>query len=227
MNNKIVTKSEVLNIACSWLSLAIPWITPVNDSVEGIRSFYDKVLFDKLANILSNQDSDFNEWLKISEKFDENNSAYNKMVKQLIYYINAINEADLLYAFSNLLRAYKCGLICKNDFFRLGSCLTRLLAEDAVYLAENIHRGKIAENIYCIALANNGLMYNKSRGFVEDDEEAEENYYCFTDMGKMIDKYALNYGNEERYKYGEPDAALAKQKLVYTKNNIGTLLAGL
>lgn len=133
-------KEEIINVACSWLSLGIPWITPIKDSVETIQSFYDKVLFEKLAFVLSNQDSDFDDWLKISEKFDEDNKAYSKIVKQLIYYINAMNEADLLFAFSNLLRAYKCGLICKNDFFRMGFCLTKLLAEDAKYLADNIEK---------------------------------------------------------------------------------------
>ena len=210
-------KSEIINMTCSWLSLGIPWIAPLKDSVESIHSLYDQVLFEKLAFVLSNQDSDFDYWLKISEKFDEDNKAYSKMVKQLIYYINAMNETDLLFAFSNLLRAYKCGLICKNDFFRMGFCLTKLLAEDAKYLADNIGKDKIEENIYCISLSNNSLMYNKSRGFSEGEDDVEKEFYGFTEMGKMLDKYALNYGNEERYSYGEPDAALSELKLTYNQ----------
>ena len=211
-------KNEIINTTCSWLSLGIPCITPIKDTVEAIHSFYDKVLFDKLAYVLSNQESDFDDWLKISEKFDEDNKAYNKMVKQLIYYINAMNETDLLFAFSNLLRAYKCGLICKNDFFRLGFCLTKLLVEDAQYLSNNISKGSIEENIYCISLSNNGLMYNRSRGFSDSESDAEKEFYSFTQMGKMLDKYALNFGNEERYNYKEVDASLSEQKLTYNQN---------
>ena len=129
-----------------------------------------------------------------------------------------MNEEELLSAFSNLLRAYKDGLICKNDFFRLGFCLTKLLAEDAKYLVDNIKKEKIEENIYCISLSNIGLMYNKSRGFSENDDDAEIEFYCFTQMGKMLDKYALNYRNTDRYQYKEPDSSLAEQKLTYNQN---------
>ena len=184
-------KEELINMACSWVSLAFPWVSSLKESKESIQSISDKVLFNKLAFVLSNQDSNFNEWLKISEKFNEDNKAYLKMVKKLIYYINAMNEEELLSAFSNLLRAYKDGLICKNDFFRLGFCLTKLLAEDAKYLVDNIKKEKIEENIYCISLSNIGLMYNKSRGFSENDDDVEIEFYCFTQMGKMLDKYAL------------------------------------
>lgn len=211
-------KEELINMACSWVSLAFPWVSSLKESKESIQSISDKVLFNKLAFVLSNQDSNFNEWLKISEKFNEDNKAYLKMVKKLIYYINAMNEEELLSAFSNLLRAYKDGLICKNDFFRLGFCLTKLLAEDAKYLVDNIKKEKIEENIYCISLSNIGLMYNKSRGFSENDDDVEIEFYCFTQMGKMLDKYALNYKNTDRYQYEEPDSSLAEQKLTYNQN---------
>lgn len=211
-------KEELINTACSWISLALPWVSSLKESKESIQSIYDKVLFNKLALVLSNQDSNFNEWLKISEKFNEDNKAYLKMVKKLIYYINAMNEEELLSAFSNLLRAYKDGLICKNDFFRLGFCLTKLLAEDAKYLVDNIKKEKIQENIYCISLSNIGLMYNKSRGFSENDDDVEIEFYCFTQMGKMLDKYALNYRNTDRYQYDKPDSSLAEQKLTYNQN---------
>lgn len=211
-------KEELINMACSWVSLAFPWVSSLKESKESIQSISDKVLFNKLAFVLSNQDSNFNEWLKISEKFNEDNKAYLKMVKKLIYYINAMNEEELLSAFSNLLRAYKDGLICKNDFFRLGFCLTKLLAEDAKYLVDNIKKEKIEENIYCISLSNIGLMYNKSRGFSENDDDVEIEFYCFTQMGKMLDKYALNYRNTDRYQYEEPDSSLAEQKLTYNQN---------
>lgn len=207
---------EITAVATSWLSLALPFISPVKDTVETIQSLSDKLLFDKLFYVLSNQESDFDEWLKISEKFDEDNDAYNKMVKQLIYYINAINEIDLLQAYSNLLHAYKCNLICKNDFFRLGFCLTKLLSEDAKYLAQNIKRERIEENLYCLSLSSNNLMYNMSRGFAADENDMGKEYYRFTELGKMLDKYALSFGDEEKYSYRERDAELANQKLAYT-----------
>ena len=209
--------SELLSVTNSWLSLAIPHLGPIADTVGFVQSLSDKLLFDKLYYVLSRQDSDFEEWLKISEKFEKDHRDYNKMVQQLIYYINAINEVDLLQAYANLLHAYKCNLICKSDFFRLGFCLTKLLAEDAKYLSENIMRDKIEENLFCLSLSSNNLMYNMSRGFATDEEDSEKEYYCFTEMGKMLDKYALSFGDDEKYSYREPDARLAEQKLSYVR----------
>ena len=113
-------KQEIVNVTCSWLSLALPWLSPIKDTIESVYSLSDQIVFGKLYDIMINQDSDFDDWLKLSEKFDEDSKSYQKMVRQIIYNINAINEVDMLGAYSNLLRAYKNGLICKDDFFRLG-----------------------------------------------------------------------------------------------------------
>lgn len=132
------------------------------------------------------------------------------MVKQLIYHINAINEVELLFAYSNLLRAYKSGKVNKKDFFRLAFCLTRLLSEDACYLSEHINQNEIEENIYCLSLSSSNLMYNKTRG-----ANGGKEIYCFTDMGRMLDKYALSYGNTDKYSYIDKDSELSSQKLSY------------
>ncbi|MBQ2945829.1 MAG: hypothetical protein IJD95_04615 [Clostridia bacterium] len=209
-------KKEVASVTCSWLSLAFPWLSPIKDSVESVCSLSDQIVFGKLYDIMINQDSDFDDWLKISEKFDEDSKSYKKMVRQIIYNINAINEVDMLGAYSNLLRAYKNGLICKEDFFRLGFCLTKLLSQDAQFLKDNIHRDRIEENIYCISLASNNLMYNQTRGLDGDSIDEKKEYYCFTDVGKMLDKYALSYGDESKYSYTQADRELANQKLSYS-----------
>lgn len=207
--------TELMNVVSSWLSIVIPPVGAIVDTASYIQSFSDKLLFEKLYFILSQQDSDFEEWLKLSEKFEEDSKDYNKMVRQLVYYINAINEVDLLQAYANLLKAYKCCQICKQDFFRLGFCLSKLLSEDAQYLSRNIGKEKIAEDLFCISLSSNNLMYNISRGFSTISGDAEKDYYCFTEVGKMLDKYALCYGDESKYSYKTKDAQLSKQKLTH------------
>ena len=209
-------KKDVVNVTCSWLSLALPAISPIKDTVELVRSISDQILFGKLYDIMINQDSDFDEWLKFSENFEEDSSSYQKVVRQIIYNINAINEVEMLSAYSNLLQAYKNGLICKNDFFRLGFCLTKLLSQDAKFLMDNIHKERIEENIYCISLSSNNLMYNQTRGLDSDSSDEEKDYYCFTQMGKMLDKYALSFRDESKYRYSGREEELSKQKLSYS-----------
>lgn len=209
-------KKQAADVTYSWLSLLLPVISPVKDSVELFKTLSDEILFGKLYEIMINQDSDFDEWLKLSEHFEEDSKSYYKMVKQIIYNINAINEVDMLSAYSNLLRSYKSGFICKDDFLRLGFCLTKLLSQDAKYLMDNIHRERIEENIYCISLSSNNLMYNQTRGLDSDSSNEEREYYCFTKVGKMLDKYALSYCDESKYSYRERDEELSTQKLSYS-----------
>lgn len=52
-------------------------------------------------------------------------------------------------------------------------------------------------------------MYNFSQGFSESEEDSNINFYMFTDLGKMLDKYALDFGNEEKYSYKEKDSDLS------------------
>lgn len=208
--------NPISKLAISWLSVVFAPVSAISDTTEAGRNFTDKLLFEKLEFVLRNQDSDFEKWLKLSEKFEEDSTSYNKMVRQLVYYINAINEVDVLYAYANLLRAYKLGFVNKSDFFRMGFCLTKLLSEDAQYLRENIMKERIEENIYCLSLSSNNLMYNMSRGFAENEDDADKEYYAFTLMGKMIDKYALSFGDESKYQYSQKDLSLSEQKLTYT-----------
>ena len=202
---------SIVNVVAGWLSIVFPPASALVDTVDYVRSFSDRLLFQKLEHVLKNQDSDFDEWLKLSENFEEDSRNYDKMVQQLIYYINAINEIDMLSAYANLLSAYKLGFISKKDFFRMSFCLTKLLSEDAQYLKDNITRETIEENIYCLSLSSNNLMYNMTRGFEEDKE-----YYAFTQMGKMIDKYALSFAEEGKYQYTRNDTPLSEQKLSYS-----------
>ena len=197
---------ELLDLSCEWISLSYAPVSAIGATIDTIQSVSDKILFSKLYSVLEKQDGDFNEWLKISENFEKDHKSYEKMVKQLIFYINAINEIDMLNAFANLLHAYKCGLICKSDFLRLGFCLTKVLSEDARFLAANIHKEEIEADIHTVSLEANNLMYIKSY---------KSHTYSFSEMGRMLDKYAISFGIESKYSYRIKDEQLAKQKLSY------------
>lgn len=206
--------ADTANIPLEWLSIASPAVAVVTTTIKGVHTLSDNLLYKKLELVLKDH-RDFDAWLKISEKFEEDSTSYKKMVRQLIYYINAINEEDMLSAYSNLLHAYELEYISKNDFLRMGFCLTKLLSEDAKYLKENIKKDRIEENLYCLSLSSNNLMYNMSRGLAENEDDATKDYYAFTLLGRMIDKYALSFGEEGKYKYNKKDPPLSEQKLLY------------
>ena len=197
---------EILNLSCEWISLSCAPVSAIGATLNTIQSVSDKILFSKLYAVLEKQDGDFHEWFKISENFEKDHKYYEKMVKQLIFYINAINEIDMLDAFANLLHAYKCGLICKSDFLRLGFCLTKILSEDAKFLAANIRRGEVEADIHTVSLASNNLMYISSY---------KTHSYSFSEMGKMLDKYAISFGDDSKYSYSGANETLLNQRIAH------------
>ena len=82
-------KKEIVNVTCSWLSMALPWLSPIKDTIEFVYSLSDQIVFGKLYDIMINQDSDFDDWLKLSEKFDED--------KLLFPFRNPINPDTLIF----------------------------------------------------------------------------------------------------------------------------------
>jgi hypothetical protein len=59
-------------------------------------------------------------------------------------------------------------------------------------------------------------MYNQTRGLEIISTSEQNEYYCFTSMGKMLDKYALSFGDEVKYSYSQMDENLSTQKLSYS-----------
>ncbi len=194
MSKTIAIIESIKDLAIELASIACPFFASGKAFLEWKNDIANAIFLDKLYNVLIDQDGDFNDWLKISERFDEDRKDYDRTVKQLIFTIDAINEVDLLPAYSNLLSAYKANLICKSDFFRLSFVLKNLLSEDAKYLSNNINKDDISEDINCATLANLGLMC-VALG-MGDLEGNNNNKYSVSELGKKLDKFALNYRSE-------------------------------
>lgn len=99
--------------------------------------------------------------------------------------------------------------------FKTGFCLTKILSQDAEFLKNNIKKNRIEENIFCLSLSSINLMYNQTRGLDSQSSTEQKEYYCFTKKGEMLDKYALSFGDEKKYKYNLKDEQLINQKLEY------------
>lgn len=168
----------------------------VNVAGQIANSYADSVLLSKLNKVLKNQDSDFYEWLKLSEKFDKSNKNYKKTVCRLIYTINSINEEELLDVYSNLLRSYKNGVITKQIFFKLTWVLSNVYSED-LYELKNIYKQKdISESQQCITLRNANLLDSK----IISGYGTSYTIYNINDLGIDMLRYGIDFNNAEKYK---------------------------
>ena len=189
-----------LDIAVILAEVALPEIAlPLNAAavaVQTYKGYADKVLLSKLYKVLNNQDSDFDEWLKLSEKFDKSDKNYKKTVCKLVYTINAINEEELLDIYSNLLRAYKLGLICKQRFFKLTWALSNIYSEDLFEL-KNIYKEKdMNETRERIALRNVNLLDS----YVRTKYGTSISIYNMNELGFDMLRCGIDLENADKYK---------------------------
>ncbi len=191
---------NALDVAVILAEVALPEIAlPLNAAavaVQTYKGYADKVLLSKLYKVLNNQDSDFDEWLKLSEKFDKSDKNYKKTVCKLVYTINAINEEELLDIYSNLLRAYKLGLICKQRFFKLTWALSNIYSEDLFEL-KNIYKEKdMPETRERIALRNVNLLDS----YVRTKYGTSISIYNMNELGFDMLRCGIDLENADKYK---------------------------
>ena len=203
---------NALDIAVILAEVALPEIAlPLNAAavaVQTYKGYADKVLLSKLYKVLNNQDSDFDEWLKLSEKFDKSDKNYKKTVCKLVYTINAINEEELLDIYSNLLRAYKLGLICKQRFFKLTWALSNIYSEDLFEL-KNIYKEKdVPETRERISLRNVNLLDSD----IATGCGGSSAYYTINSLGIDMLQYGIDLANADKYKPFRKEMSLVDKK---------------
>ncbi len=191
---------NALDVAVILAEVALPEIVlPLNAAavaVQTYKGYADRVLLSKLYKVLNNQDSDFDEWLKLSEKFDKSDKNYKKTVCKLVYTINAINEEELLDIYSNLLRAYKLGLICKQRFFKLAWALSNIYSEDLFELKEIYKEKDMPETRERIALRNVNLLDS----YVRTKYGTSISIYNMNELGFDMLRYGIDLENADKYK---------------------------
>jgi len=189
-----------LELATLYMSVALPEAVIATEIISAsykvITSLSDKILLSKLQHVLINQDSDFNEWLKLTEKFDKDNKNYGKTVKKMVFLINSINEEELLDVYSNLMRSYKQELIDKNRFFKLAWGLANIYSQDLFALTDFYAKTDIYETKEGVALKHIGLLdsiivskYGKSPAV-----------YNINDLGIDMLRCGLDLENYNEYK---------------------------
>ena len=191
---------NALSIASNLADIVMPEISlPIKTldiAVQIQKGYADRVLISKLYKVLNNQDSDFDEWLKLSEKFDKSDKNYKETVAKLVYTINAINEEELLDIYSNLLRAYKIGLIYKSRFFKLVWALANIYSEDLFEL-KNIYKEKdMPETQERISLRNVNLLDSCLR----TKYVSPVTFYNMNELGFDMLQFGIDLGNADKYK---------------------------
>lgn len=188
---------DVIDVASSWLGIKHPVASSVLTSLKLMFDLPTKIVMHKLCRILSKQEPDFFEWLKISENFDKDATNYNTTVRQLILCINAINEEALFDVYANLMRSWQLGFIDKQKFLRLSWALTNIYSEDLLHLRDIYTEKDLRENKKLVVLRNLGFV----NGITKTYPGSCPVEYTINDLGFDMLQYGIGYENFQLYKH--------------------------
>jgi len=125
---------ETKDFVIELLGVICPPIAAAESAKEYLANISNIILVDKIRRFIDNQDSDFEQWLKLACNFENDSAKYKNTIKMLIYTIDSINDDMKIDIYANLMKAYKNSRLMKDVFLRLASILPIIFYDDLVFL---------------------------------------------------------------------------------------------
>ncbi|HCJ58323.1 MAG TPA: hypothetical protein DHV55_13945 [Clostridiaceae bacterium] len=125
---------ETKDFVIELLGVICPPIAAAESAKEYLANISNIILVDKIRRFIVNQDSDFEQWLKLACNFENDSAKYKNTIKMLIYTIDSINDDMKIDIYANLMKAYKNSRLMKDVFLRLASILPIIFYDDLVFL---------------------------------------------------------------------------------------------
>jgi hypothetical protein len=164
-----------------------------------IRDFVFWNKFFKFVNGVRDFQEQLGEGVKFCTKLIENEKDKEKNGIRIIEIIDKIDTVEKMdYVLYNTF-SYLKGEISKEDYFRISKAIVDTLYEDLVYLKSiatdlNGLRG----NIQILSLARTGLLIADG---IDGNYDIEAQEYIVTSLGRLVDRYALSYDDEDRQRW--------------------------
>jgi len=113
--------------------------------------------------------------------------------------------------------------ISKSDYYRLCHAIRNTMEEDLHHLSQNIKKDHLKNNIHIEFLRQNGLTMQTVNSGGNFDTNEDDGEFEFTPLAHMLDKFGLDYENEQKYKYSNSIKTLSEQSIPVT--NVGKVIA--
>lgn len=142
---------------------------------------------------------DLDSSIKLSNKLFDNPKNKEQNGMRLLGYIDKADSTQKVNYYINATRSLLMGNIDNMDYFRIMKAVSETLNEDLEYLAEiaentNVIRG----NIQLLALERSGLVIQAG---IDANESIETQNYAVSNLGRMVDNYAISLEDDNRQNY--------------------------
>lgn len=145
------------------------------------------------------REKDISDSIKFSSQLFGNPDTARENALRLVQYIDKAETLTVVDYMVNASRAVGNQMISESQYYRILWVLSNTYSDDLHYfrliaVADDVVKG----NTQIIALSQSGLMISAG---IDANRSAEDQDYAVTSFGIMVDRYALSYADEERWKY--------------------------
>lgn len=168
----------------------------IKDAKEMIFHMPTILFWDKMKRYLFGTFCDFQEQVKMAEKFNNDNREYSAFVKKQIHLINELDDDLKIDYFAALTRCFLMTDLEQELFFKLAKFLSICTPAELEFIKSQTIHFKSENTAMISTLYQNGLFSQ-----VEKEKGGAE--YIFSDFAKALKQNCLNFdeglGDQERY----------------------------
>lgn len=141
-------------------------------------------------------EDDLEKSVKLSNKLFGNAKDKQQNGMRLLEYIDRADSEQKIDYYVNATRSLLMALINNEEYFRIMKAISETLNEDLEYLSKiEINSNPIKGNIQLLALERSGLVLQAG---MDANEGIESQNYVVSSLGRMVDRYAISLGKENR-----------------------------
>lgn len=169
-------------------------------------------------------EEDLGNSVKLSGKLFDNPKNREQNGMRLLGYVDKADSKQKVNYYINATRSLLIGCIDDTNYFRIMKAISETLNEDLEYLAEIAENTNVIKgNMQLLALERSGLVLQAG---IDANESIESQNYAVSNLGRMVDNYAISLEDEERQRYYKDEVAQRKLEVdlpTATKEDIENL----
>lgn len=164
---------------------AFAGITAAKDIKEIIFHMPTLIFWDKMKRYLLSTFKSYDDQVKMSAKFNKDNTKYNEFVKQQIQLVNELDDDKKVDFFANLTRCFLLSEFESELYFKLAKIISGLTCSELLFLQRISYDYTSKNNTMISLLYQDGL-------FIQHETDEGEIQYVLSDLAKALKQNSLN-----------------------------------
>ena len=150
------------------------------------------IFWDKMRKFLLGTYRDFEDQIRMANKFSKDNAKYREFVSQLFDVVDKIDCERKIDYFSSLTRSYLSNLIDEDLYYELRKLIMNCTINELQFINDTKQGQRLEYNMM--------IFFFKGMGLVDLNSDYSSNYYLLTELALKLKEHALNDDSIPKHK---------------------------